>query len=47
MTGVPRNRRATLGVAHGRILEKPFELDALVDLVNEMVLPERPPGDGS
>jgi DNA-binding NtrC family response regulator len=47
MTGVPRNRRATLGVAHGRILEKPFELDALVDLVNEMVTPERPAGDRS
>ncbi len=37
MTGVPRNRRATLGVAHDRILEKPFELDALIDLVNGML----------
>src|SRR5579885_1766353 len=37
MTGVPRNRRATLGVAHERILEKPFELDALIDLVNGML----------
>lgn len=37
MTGVPRNRRATLGVAHDRILEKPFELDALIQLVNDML----------
>jgi len=37
MTGVPRNRRATMGVAHDRILEKPFELDALVDLVRGML----------
>jgi DNA-binding NtrC family response regulator len=37
MTGVPRNRRAALGVAHGRILEKPFELDALVELVRAML----------
>lgn len=37
MTGVPRNRRATLGVAHDRILEKPFELDALIALVNDML----------
>jgi DNA-binding NtrC family response regulator len=38
MTGVPRNRRATLGVSHDRILEKPFELEALVDLVNGMLV---------
>ncbi|HXJ23675.1 MAG TPA: hypothetical protein VMT03_25890 [Polyangia bacterium] len=37
MTGVPRNRRAALGVAHDRILEKPFEIDALVDLVRVML----------
>ncbi len=37
MTGVPRNRRASLGVAHDRILEKPFEIDALVDLVRGML----------
>jgi len=37
MTGVPRNRRATMGVAHDRILEKPFEIDALVDLVRGML----------
>ena len=29
MTGVPRNRRAALGVTHARILEKPFELEML------------------
>jgi DNA-binding NtrC family response regulator len=39
MTGVPRNRRAALGVTHGRILEKPFELDALVALVRAMLSP--------
>ena len=37
MTGVPRNRRASMGVAHDRILEKPFEIDALVDLVRGML----------
>jgi len=37
MTGVPRNRRATMGVAHDRILEKPFEIDALVELVRGML----------
>ncbi|MES1210082.1 MAG: response regulator [Pseudomonadota bacterium] len=51
MTGVPRNRRATLGVAHDRILEKPFELDALVDLVDQMLEGDeaqpKAPGDGS
>ena len=31
MTGVPRNRRAALGVTHARILEKPFELEMLID----------------
>ena len=41
MTGVPRNRRAALGVTHARILEKPFELETLVDLVSAM-LPARP-----
>ncbi len=45
MTGVPRNRRATLGVAHGRILEKPFELDALVELVNDMLVPQEGTAD--
>ncbi|HEX3902930.1 MAG TPA: response regulator [Polyangia bacterium] len=39
MTGVPRNRRAALGVTHDRILEKPFELEALVDLVDAMLAP--------
>lgn len=42
MTGVPRNRRAALGVAHDRILEKPFELDALIDLVNDMLARDEP-----
>ena len=39
MTGVPRNRRAALGVTHDRILEKPFELEALIDLVDGMLAP--------
>jgi DNA-binding NtrC family response regulator len=39
MTGVPRNRRAALGVTHGQILEKPFELEALIDLVGAMLAP--------
>ncbi len=39
MTGVPRNRRAVLGVTHGRILEKPFELETLLDLVSAMLTP--------
>jgi DNA-binding NtrC family response regulator len=37
MTGVPRNRRAAMGVSHDRILEKPFEIDALVELVRGML----------
>jgi DNA-binding NtrC family response regulator len=44
MTGVPRNRRAALGVTHDRILEKPFELETLVDMVSAM-LAARPPGE--
>ncbi|HEY6476992.1 MAG TPA: response regulator [Polyangia bacterium] len=39
MTGVPRNRRAALGVTHPRVLEKPFELETLVDLVSAMLAP--------
>jgi DNA-binding NtrC family response regulator len=39
MTGVPRNRRVALGVTHARILEKPFELETLVDLVSAMLGP--------
>ena len=37
MTGVPPRRRAALGVTHARIIEKPFELEALVDTVHSMV----------
>jgi DNA-binding response OmpR family regulator len=37
MTGVPPNRRAALGVDHDRILEKPFELEALVAAVRDML----------
>jgi DNA-binding NtrC family response regulator len=37
MTGVPRNRRAALGVTHARILEKPFELETLLELVDALL----------
>jgi len=39
MTGVPPNRRAQLGVTHDRVLEKPFELAALLQTVNDMAGP--------
>lgn len=39
MTGVPPNRRAQLGVTHARVLEKPFELSALLGTVLEMAGP--------
>jgi DNA-binding NtrC family response regulator len=39
MTGVPPNRRAQLGVTHDRVLEKPFELSALLDTVVAMAGP--------
>jgi DNA-binding NtrC family response regulator len=37
MTGVPPKRRAHLGVTHDRILEKPFELEALLQAVSAML----------
>jgi DNA-binding NtrC family response regulator len=37
MTGVPPKRRSYLGVTHDRILEKPFELDALLGAVAAML----------
>src|SRR5437868_3520157 len=39
MTGVPSKRRAALGVAHDRVLEKPFELETLLAAVAEMLTP--------
>jgi DNA-binding response OmpR family regulator len=39
MTGVPPNRRAQLGVSDERILEKPFELETLLEAVKSMVGP--------
>lgn len=39
MTGVPPNRRAQLGVTHDRVLEKPFELGALLQTVTDMAGP--------
>ena len=37
MTGVPPRRRAALGVTHERIIEKPFELEALIAIVHSMI----------
>jgi DNA-binding response OmpR family regulator len=37
MTGVPPKRRAALGVKHDRIIEKPFELEALLAAVSAML----------
>lgn len=37
MTGVPPKRRALMGVEHDRVIEKPFELEALLEAVGEMV----------
>jgi len=37
MTGVPPRRRSALGVTHERIVEKPFELEALIETVHSMV----------
>jgi DNA-binding NtrC family response regulator len=41
MTGVPPRRRAMLGVTHERIIEKPFELEALIAAVHSMVAAPR------
>jgi DNA-binding response OmpR family regulator len=37
MTGVPPRRRAALGVTHDRVLEKPFEIEALLAEVHGML----------
>jgi len=42
MTGVPPRRRAALGVTHERIIEKPFELEALIATVHSMLAAPRP-----
>jgi DNA-binding NtrC family response regulator len=42
MTGVPPRRRAALGVTHERIIEKPFELETLIDTVHSMLAAPRP-----
>jgi DNA-binding NtrC family response regulator len=42
MTGVPPRRRAALGVTHERIIEKPFELEALIATVHSMLATLRP-----
>jgi DNA-binding response OmpR family regulator len=42
MTGVPPRRRAALGVTHGRVIEKPFEIEALLAEVNGMLAARGP-----
>jgi DNA-binding NtrC family response regulator len=37
MTGVPPKRRAAMGVTNERVLEKPFELEALLAAVGVML----------
>jgi DNA-binding NtrC family response regulator len=37
MTGVPPRRRAALGVTHERVIEKPFELETLLEAVHGML----------
>ena len=39
MTGVPPKRRAMMGVEHEQVLEKPFELEALLAAVAAMLRP--------
>jgi len=34
---VPPRRRAALGVSHARVIEKPFELETLLDTVRGML----------
>lgn len=41
MTGVPPKRRAAMGVAHDHIIEKPFELEVLLDSIARMVASRR------
>jgi DNA-binding NtrC family response regulator len=44
MTGVPPKRRAAMGVDHDRVLEKPFELEALLAAVGDMLKAPTPAG---
>ena len=37
MTGVPPRRRAAMGVTHERIVEKPFEIETLLDTITSML----------
>ncbi len=41
MTGVPPKRRAAMGVTHGIVIEKPFELHTLLGAVEALI--KRPP----
>ena len=41
MTGVPPKRRAAMGVAHDHIIEKPFELEVLLESIARMVASRR------
>ena len=42
MTGVPPKRRAAMGVTHDRIIEKPFELETLLQSIAASIEPRRP-----
>jgi DNA-binding NtrC family response regulator len=42
MTGVPPRRRAALGVTHERVIEKPFELETLLEVVGAMLVARAP-----
>jgi DNA-binding NtrC family response regulator len=37
MTGVPPRRRAAMGVTHERIVEKPFEIETLLETIHAML----------
>jgi DNA-binding response OmpR family regulator len=42
MTGVPPRRRAALGVMHDRVIEKPFEIETLLEEVKSMLAARGP-----
>jgi DNA-binding NtrC family response regulator len=42
MTGVPPRRRAAMGVTHEPIVEKPFEIETLLETVSQMLAARAP-----
>lgn len=44
MTGVPAKRRENFGVTHDLIIEKPFDLEVLLETITAMVEREASPG---